>query len=163
MICEICYEDRQKGDVLELESKAIFACNDCQSYLTLDGCRVQGGFMVVPVKAQSLQRVLKELIYVRPWRRRAKHCVFLAFYHNESVLYVGKVKSISLKTGRDEVINLLPKGEGWASKEFYTFYALEYIAKLKKPILRGGCSPVQSKLTVPFKKFVKAKTVCDLR
>lgn len=163
MSCAICNGDKNRGEILRLKNGTIFVCGDCQSYSMLDTVRIQGGFTVVPVKSSSLQRALRELTYIRPWRRKAMHNVFLAFYYEESVSYVGKVEHVKPKVGRDQVSHLLPSNAAWGRKEFYTIYCLEYLDELKNPIPRGGCSPVQSKLTVPFKKFVRAKTVCDLR
>jgi len=118
--------------------------------------------MVVPVKAASLERALKEKRYIRPWRKGAKHAAFLAFYHQGAITHVGRVKNICVKVGKDDLIGLLPKNEKWGKKEYYTIYDLAYADALKDPIFREGKCLVQSKLRVPFAKFVKAKTVCDM-
>jgi hypothetical protein len=128
----------------------------------MNGLGFEGDIMIVPVKPSSLEKALKEKKYVRPWRKGAKHAAFLAFYHEGAITHVGRVKAIGVKVGKDVLVDFLPRGEEWGKKEFYTVYDLAYIEALKRPVLREGNCLVQSKLLVPFKRFSKAKTVCDL-
>ncbi len=162
MKCEICNKDQTRGEILKLKKREIFVCRDCQSYAIFDGLHLQGGVMIVPVKSSSLEKALNEKIYIRPWRKKAKHAPFLAFYYQGTVSYVGKVKHIQLKVAKENLAEFLPKNEEWGKKEYYTIYTLAYVDSLKDPIVRGKCPTIQSKRMVSFKRFAKAKSICDL-
>lgn len=162
MICELCGKSKKRGEFLELKSREVFVCRDCQSYINMNGLHVEGGVMVVPVKPPSFERALKKKTYFRPWRRKPTHAAFLAFYHQGAVTHVGKVKQISVKVNKDDLLGFLPGNEKWGKKEYYTVYSLAYADALKCPIPREGTHIVQSKLVVPFRKFVEAKNVRDL-
>jgi len=163
MLCEFCGKRGGKGDILRLKEREVFVCKECQSYVILDGLGLEGGFMVVPVKFSSLEKALKDKIYIHPWRKRAKHKPFIAFYHKGEISYVGKVKRIHIRVNRESLSEILPVKERWGKKQFYTVYELEYVGELERPIVRDNCPPVQSKMTVSFRKFLKAKNICDLR
>lgn len=128
----------------------------------INGMLLRGGVMVVPVKWPSLETALNKNLYIRPWRKKAEHTMFLALYHQGSISYFGKIKRIDAKVFREHVAELLSTGENWGRKNFYTVYYLDYVDKLKNSIVRGECPTIQSKIVVPFRVFAKAKTICDL-
>ena len=161
MLCELCCKDYNVGDVLITKSRHIFVCKECQSFVLINGIRVQGGFMVVPVKYQSLEKAIKEHIYVRPWVRKTRHQAFIAFYHKGAIFYIGKIKRIDVKVPREKIEHMLQLDERWGKKDFYIVYEMQYVDMLKKPILKDKCPTIQSKVLVPFKKFVSAKNICD--
>jgi len=162
LLCEICNKDKNRGEILRLEKKEIFLCADCQEDNVVNGMQLRGGVMVVPVKLPSLETALNKKIYIRPWRKKAEHTPFLAFYYQGSILYFGRIKKIDVKVVKENIVEFLPKGERWSAKDFYTVYVLDYVDKLKNCIIRGKCPTIQSKIIVPFRKFAKATTVCDL-
>jgi len=159
--CDFCRKKVNKSRSLRLKRREIFVCEECQSYILLNGLGLEGGIMVVPVNTFSLEKALKDRIYVRPWRKRAKHQPFIAFYHKGAIRYIGKVKNIHLKVDRKSLRKILPE-EGWGNKKFYTVYELEYVDELKYPIVRENCPPVQNKIRVSFRKFLKARSIRDL-
>jgi len=118
--------------------------------------------MVVPVKSPSLHRALTKKVYVRPWRRGAKHAPFIAFYCQGAVSHVGKVKSIDSRVNRQDIVGWLSESEEWAKKDLYTVYRFEFVCPLQNAIARDSGPPIQGKLLVPLKEFVRAKNTSDI-
>ena len=163
MRCEVCYKEARKGTILRTKSRVIFVCHECQNFVVKDGVLVQGEVMVVPVKSSSLERAIKQKVYIRPWAKKGRHGIFIAFYHQGVISYIGKIAQIHRKVPRKSIKHMLSLKEDWERKMFYTIYELEYVDELERPLIRGNCPPVQGKLLVPFNKFASAKDVCDLR
>jgi|GEM_PF-3938725 len=162
MKCEICGKEKAEGDILPLKHKDVYVCNDCQEYAVVNGLHVLGSVMIVPVKLPSLKKALNEKIYIRPWKKKARHSAFIAFCFQGAVSYVGMVKDIQLKVAKEHLQEILPKNEEWSKREYYTVYSLAFVDSLKEPIVRGGCPNIQGKITSSFKKFICAKCFCDL-
>lgn len=162
-ICKKKINDLELGSIDKLENKNIFKCREC-SRKTIKMMWLPE-VMIVAVKRDSLDWVLKNKKYFFPEFYKRKGGKYLAFYVSEpisAITYYAKVKSIFknvLITDLDDIKHVSKLSRG----DLVRLFDLEWIKKLHSPIKRlPNESPIQGRRNTTLKILFNSKSLSDL-
>jgi hypothetical protein len=144
--CKLCKKKISEnfGKCYFLDEKLRVYCDVCSK--KIENLSKLPEVMIIPINAESFERVIKTKTYSHPIRYFRRGGKFVAFYRSQPVSAITHFAKV------DEILT-----EKQDKK-----YLLEKVIKLENPVIRGDYSPLQGTKNTTLKNLLKSKTLKEL-
>lgn len=168
ILCDSVYKSIKDYYLKGKKGEKIWICLNCRDEIVRNNLRFTADVMIVPVRRESLEKAIKDRIYICPSNYIRKIPKLIAFYLGGeigAITHIAKVKNIIFNVSREEIFK---KGISqyklpWQKHLFYNIFKLEKLIELENSIKRGKFPPIQNRTYVSFVKLAKAKSIGDLK